>query len=120
MNCFPIHIQPFTNDSISRNNQLWGFQKFTNGYEGMYMSGTKFLMEWQVTDKIIEWTCFPIHIQPFTWMTQTQEIINCRVSKIHEWIWGDVMCMSGEKFLMEWQVTDKIIKWIVFQFTFNL
>ena len=32
-NFFPIHIQPFTNDSNSRNNQLVGFPKFTNGYE---------------------------------------------------------------------------------------
>ena len=28
--------------------------------------------------------------------------------------------MSGEKFLMEWQVTDKVIKWIFFQFILNL
>ena len=31
----------------------------------MYMSGRKFLKEWQVTDKIIE-SIFPIYIQPFT------------------------------------------------------
>ena len=29
------------------------------------MSGGKFLKDWQVTDKIIEWI-FPTHIQPFT------------------------------------------------------
>ena len=28
--------------------------------------------------------------------------------------------MSGRKFLKEWQVTDKIIESIFFQFTFNL
>ena len=53
------------------------------------MSGEKFLKEWQVTDKIIE----GIFMQ-FTFnllqMTQTQEIITRRVSKIHEWIWEDV------------------------------
>ena len=26
MNFFPIHIQPFTNDSNSRNNNSWGFE----------------------------------------------------------------------------------------------
>ena len=30
------------------------------------MSRGKFLKEWQVTDKIIEWIFFPIYIQPFT------------------------------------------------------
>ena len=30
------------------------------------MSGRKFLKEWQVIDKIIEWIVFPIYIQPFT------------------------------------------------------
>ena len=33
-----------------------------------------------------EWGRFP---KPWQ-MTQTQEIINHRVLKIHEWIWGDV------------------------------
>ena len=86
----------------------------------MCMNGGKFLMEWQVTDKIIKWTCFPIHIQPFMNDSNSRNNDYHRVSKIHEWIWGDVIWMSGEKFLKEWQVTDKIIEWIVFQFTFNL
>ena len=90
-----------------------------NEYEGMCLSGGKFLKECQVTDKIIEWTFFQFTFNLLQ-MTQTQEIIYHRVSKIHEWIWGDVMCMSGENFLKEWQVTDEIIEWIVFQFTFNL
>ena len=51
-------------------------------------------------------------------MTQTQEIITHRVSKIHEWIQGYVY--QGGKFLKEWQMTDKIIEWILFQFTFNI
>ena len=33
-------------------------------------------------------------------MTQTQEIITHRVSKIHKWICGDVH--NGGKFLKEW------------------
>ena len=33
--------------------ELIGFQKFTNGYEGICMSGTKFLKELQVGDKSI-------------------------------------------------------------------
>ena len=70
-----------------------------------------------MTDKIIEWIFFPIHIQPL-WMIQTREIITFSVSKIHKWIWGDVY--DWGKFFMEWQVTDKIIEWIVSQFTFNL
>ena len=45
-------------------------------------------------------------------MTQTQEIITLRVLKIYEWIQG--MCMSGGKFLKEWQMTDKIIEWNFF------
>ena len=49
----------------SRNNQLIGFQNLMNGYEGMCMSGGKFLKEWQVKDKIIAVNFFPIHIQPF-------------------------------------------------------
>ena len=60
-----------------------------NGYEGMCLSGGKFLKEWQVTDKIIEWIVFQFTFN-LSWMTQTQEIINCRVSKIHKWIWGVV------------------------------
>ena len=70
------------------------------------MNRGKFLKPWQVTDKIIESTFFQFTFN-LLWMTQTQEIINRRVSKIHEWIWGDVY---DRKFLKEWQVTDKIIK----------
>ena len=29
------------------------------------MNMGKFIKEWQVTDTIIEWIFFPIHIQPF-------------------------------------------------------
>ena len=36
-----------------------------NGFEGMCMSGVKFLKPWQVTDNIIEWIFIPIHIQHF-------------------------------------------------------
>ena len=63
--------------------------KFTNGYEGICMNRGKFLKELQVTDKIIEWIVFQFTFNHLP-MTQTQEIINHRVSKIHEWIWGDV------------------------------
>ena len=41
-----------------------------------------------MTDKIIE--CFFQFTFNFLQITQTQEIINYRVLKIHEWIWGDV------------------------------
>ena len=51
------------------------------------------------------------------WMTQTQEIITCRVWKLKNGYKG--MCMSGGKFLKKWQVTDKIIEWTFSQFAFN-
>ena len=53
------------------------------------MNRGKFIKEWQVTDKIIEWIFFQLTFN-LLWMTQTQEIINHRISKIHEWVWGDV------------------------------
>ena len=54
------------------------------------MSGGKFLKEWQVTDKIIEWIVFQFTFNLLQ-MTQTQKNNNLyRVSKIHKWIWGDV------------------------------
>ena len=53
------------------------------------MSGEKFLKEWQVRDKIIEWIFFQFTFKLIQ-MTQTQEIITHRVSEIHKWIWGDV------------------------------
>ena len=53
------------------------------------MSGVKFIQPWQVMDNIIEW----IFIQ-FTFnilqLTQTEKIINCRASKIHKWMWGNM------------------------------
>ena len=50
-----------------------------------------------MTDKIIESIFFQFTFN-FLQMTQTQEIIDHRVLKIHEWIWRDV---SGGKFLKE-------------------
>ena len=82
------------------------------------MSGGKFLKPWQVTDNIIEWIFFQFTFDPL-WMTQTHEIITCKVSNKLMNGYGE-MCMSGGKFLKEWQVTDKIIAGIFFQFTFHL
>ena len=56
-----------------------------NGYEGMCMSGGKFLEEWQVKDKITEWIFFKFTFNLLQ-MIETQEIITFRVSKIHKWI----------------------------------
>ena len=53
------------------------------------MSGQKFLKEWQFTDKIVKWIFFQL-THNLLQMTQTQEIINHRVSKSYEWVWGDV------------------------------
>ena len=105
------------NDSNSKNNHLLGFENSQMDIKGCVWVGESFLMKWQVTDKIIEWIVFQF-IFNLLQMTQTQEIINHRVSKFTNGYEG--LCMSGGKFLKEWQVTDKIIEWIFFQFTFNL
>ena len=81
----------------------------------MCMSGAKFLKEWQVIDKIIEWFFYNSYFTFYKWLIQ--EIITCRVSKIHKWIWGDMY--DWGKFLKEWQVRDKIIESVFSQFAFN-
>ena len=53
-----------------------------NGDRGMCMSGGKFLKGWQMRDKIIEWIFFQFTFNILQ-MTQTQEVIACRVLKIH-------------------------------------
>ena len=56
----------------------------------MCMSGGKFLKPWQVTDNIIEWIFFQFTFDPLL-MTQTQEIITCKVSnKLMNGYGGDV------------------------------
>ena len=57
------------------------------------MNRGKFLNEWQVTDKIIEWIVFQF-IFNLLQMTQTQEIINCiGFQKFTNGYEG--LCMSG-------------------------
>ena len=75
--------------TLTQKKKLVRCQKFTNGFEGMCMSGGKFLKSWQVTDKIIEWI-FMQFTFTILWVTLTQKIITDRVSKIHKWSWGDV------------------------------
>ena len=65
MNFFPIHIQHFMSDSNSENNNLQGFENSWMDMRGCVWVGGKFLKPWQVTDNIIEWIFFPIHIQDF-------------------------------------------------------
>ena len=84
------------NDSNSRKNNLQDFEnsqmdmrEIHKWYEGMCMSWAKIPKPWQVTRKIIEWL-FLQFIFYILQMTQTQEIITHRVSKIHKWIHGDV------------------------------
>ena len=59
--------------------------------------GEKFIKPWQVMDNIIEW-----FFMQFTFnilrVTLTQKIISRRVSKIHEWIWGN-LCEWGKSLL---------------------
>ena len=85
----------------------------------MCMIGGKFLKEWQVTDKIIELFFFQFTFN-FLQMTQTQEIITCRVLKIHEWMWGGGVYDWGKKFLNyeKWQI--KLLSEFLCNFTFNL
>ena len=63
--------------------------KIHKWYEGMCMIWARIPKPWQVTCKIIEWL-FIQFIFYILQMTQTQEIITHRVSKIHKWIHGDV------------------------------
>ena len=81
-----------------------GFGKFTNGNKGMCMSGGNFLKQWQVIDQIIEWI-FMQFIFNLLQMTQTQEIITCRVSKTQEWI-QKVCVWVRERYLIndKWQI----------------
>ena len=64
-----------------------GFPKFMNGYEGMCMSGRKFFMDWQVTDKIIESNFSNLH-STFT-NDSNSKILIPRVLKNHKWMLGD-------------------------------
>ena len=107
---FTIHILHFMNDSNSRNN-LIGFWKFMNGYEGECVNRGKFSKPWQVTEKIIE----SIFVQPLQ-MTQTQKIITCMGSKSTNGYW--VMCMIGGKFFKEWQI--KILSDLIYNSYFHL
>ena len=61
------------------------FQKFTNAYEGIYMSGGKFIKPWQVMDIIIEWNFMQFKFHTLG-VTLTQKMITGRASKIHKWI----------------------------------
>ena len=45
-------------------------------------------------------------------MTQIQEIINHRVLKFTNGY--EELCMSGAKFLKEWEMCNKIIGWFFF------
>ena len=83
------------------------------------MSGRKFLKEWQVTDKNYWVEFFSNLHSTLLQMTQTQEIINCRVSKIYKsdmrgCVWVGQSLLRNDK----WEI--KLLSWIVFQFTFNL
>ena len=70
------------------------------------MSWGKFLKKWQVRDKIIE-SNFIQFTFIFLQMTQTQKIIVGFLKFMNGY---EGMCMSGRKFPMDWQVTDKIIE----------
>ena len=110
VNFYASHIQHFTSDSNSKIDNLQGFE---NSWKEIW----KFIKPWQVTHKIIEWIFIQVTFN-ILWVTLTQKIITWRLSKIHEWIWGDVY--EWGKVLKPWQVTHKIIEWIFIQVTFNI
>ena len=56
-----------------------------NGYEGICMSGGKFIKPSQMTDEIIEWIFMQFTFNILQ-VILTQKIITCMVLKIHEWI----------------------------------
>ena len=87
-------IQPFTNDSNSRNNQSYGFKNSQMDMRGCVWVGQSFLRNDKWQDNIIEWIFLQFTFN-LLWMTQIQKI-----KKIHKWI----MCMNRGKFLNEWQV----------------
>ena len=106
-------------DSNSENNNSYiGFEKFMTGFEGMCMSRGKFFKPWQVADKIIEWIFSQFTFNTL-WVTLTQNIITRRLSKIHEWIQGDVY-EQGQSFLShdKWQI--KLLSENFSQFKFNI
>ena len=74
------------------------------------MSGGKFLKEWQVTDKIIEWIVFPIYIQPFTNDSNSKKIITCIGFQKFTNGYG-VMCMNRGKFL-KGKTSDRLNYWV--------
>ena len=117
MNFLPIYIQPFTNDSNSKQVTHRVLKISQMDMSGMCMNRGSFLRNdnWH---KIIEWIFFQFTFN-LLWMIQTQEIIGFRVSKT---VGVDMRaCVGvGWKFLMEWQVTDKIMGSIVFIFRGNL
>ena len=82
------------------------------------MSVGKFLKPWQMTAKIIEWIFMQFTFN-ILWVTLTQKIITHRVSKIHEWIWGDMHAI-GENFLNhdKWQL--KLLCFVVVVGSFQL
>ena len=80
--------QPFMNDSTWEI-ITWKVLKIHEWIQEDVYGWEKFLKQWQMMDKIIEWIFFQFTFN-ILWMTQTQEIITHRVLKIHEWIQGDV------------------------------
>ena len=113
---FPNCNQPFMNDSNSKNNNSYGFENSQMDVRGCVWAIESFLSynKWKIkllSNFILQFIFYIL------WMTQTEEKITCRVSKIHKWIWG--MCMIGEEFLKEWQVWDKSKKVNFSQFAFN-
>ena len=89
VNFFPIHIQHFMSDSNSENNNLQGLENSWMDIWGWVWVGESFLShdKWEI--KLLS-EFFPQFTFNILWVTLTKKIITHRVSKIHEWFWGDV------------------------------
>ena len=87
-------------------------------WDNVYELGQGFLKQWQVTDEIIEWIFFWIHIQPF--MNDSNSRNNNPQGLKNLWLDRRDCVLVGESFLKQWEVTDKIMEWIFVQFTFNI
>ena len=104
---YAIHIQHFTSDSNSKNNNLQGFEDSQMDMRGFVWVGESLLSldKWWII-LLSEFLCNS-HSTFYEWLL-TQKIITCRVLKIshmdvREFVWG------RESFFNHEQVTDKII-----------
>ena len=104
MNFYAIHIQHLMSDSNWYNNNSYGFENTQIDMRGYIWVGEKFIKQWQVTDKIIEWIFMQFTFN-ILWVTLTQKIITFRGLKIshmngREYVWVRESFFNHDK----WQI----------------